>query len=91
MANRHNDALGIQKGACNPHGITRSLIEALDEARQDPTVNGTRGVCYDPAVRLIVHQLAYICGINEIERTPDTYGRLMRECEAAAKPQQAAE
>jgi hypothetical protein len=56
MAKRHADALMIQTGACNPSGIAHSIIEACREVRQE------RGdVCADPAVRLMVHQLAYIC------------------------------
>ncbi|MFM0007375.1 hypothetical protein PQR57_41295 [Paraburkholderia dipogonis] len=34
----------------------------------------------DPAVRLIVHQLAFLCGVFEVDNTLDVYGKLNDEC-----------
>ena len=85
MAQRHKDAIAIQQGACNPHGITRSLLRALDECRaENPDTDYS---CKDPAIRLIVHQLAFICGVPEIEHGGDplVYVRLHDECEVKAK------
>lgn len=64
MAKRHKDALGIQMGACNPSGIAHSLVAACSEIRAEPDHRGTDQITSDPAVRLMVHQLAFICGIN---------------------------
>jgi hypothetical protein len=36
----------------------------------------------DPAVRLIVHQLAFLCGVQEIEDSLTVYGELTKACEA---------
>jgi hypothetical protein len=47
----------------------------------------------DPAVRLIVHQLAHLCGVDEIDNTLDVYGKLNDECktkDAAIKAAKAA-
>jgi hypothetical protein len=78
---RHRDALAIQDGACNPSGIAHSIVEACREVRD-------RGgnVTADPAIRLMVHQLAYICGITTgmepLARAHD-YSECMRLCREA--------
>ena len=73
---RHNDAIGIQQGACNPSGIARSLVAACDECRANGVPAAT-----DAAVRLIAHQLAFLCDTHALDGT-DTYSALLRECEA---------
>jgi len=67
MAKRHRDALAIQRGACNPNGIVNSL--ALKKISAEPNFRGTRDLTGDPAVRLMVHQLAYITGIGDLTHT----------------------
>jgi hypothetical protein len=72
--NRHRDAVMIQQGACNPSGIALAVVEACREARDqglDP--------CTDSAVRLMVHQLGFICRVGEIDNL-ETYSSLMEEC-----------
>lgn len=71
---RFADALLIQNGASNPSGIARSLVAACQEC----LASGDRQTS-DPAIRLIVHQLAYLCGVDEINHG-DTYRKLMNEC-----------
>jgi hypothetical protein len=62
---RFRDALAIvDPGACNPSGIARSIVEACREIREHETV-GTKETCQDPAIRLMVYQLASICGVAE--------------------------
>jgi hypothetical protein len=76
---RHQNALAIQGGACNPSGIANAIVEACREARdagQDPTE--------DVAVRLMVHQLAYICRISEFENDFLNYSHALEACEKAA-------
>jgi hypothetical protein len=75
MSKRHDDALVIQMGACNPSGIARALVEACDEARGEHVEQ----VAMDPAVRLIVHQLAHLCHLHEVDDL-DIYQRLDIEC-----------
>ena len=58
MAKRHQDALYISAGACNPSGMANSLVSACKECINEGVQQQT-----DPAVRLIVSQIAYICGI----------------------------
>ena len=79
MRNRHTNAALIQQGACNIRGIARSLVEAADAA-------GEEGIqpAEDPAVRLIIHQLAFLANVDEINSTLDTYGALMKQCEEKA-------
>lgn len=70
MGKRHKDALAIQEGACNPSGIAAAIFEACREARAE---NATAHM--DAAVRLMVHQLAFICGITsgveDLAKAPD--------------------
>lgn len=80
MAKRHSDALAIQMGACNPSGIAHSVIEACREMREANA--GTAEICRDPAVRLMVHQLAFLCGVREIDDSLMLYADLTKACEA---------
>lgn len=56
MHNRFRDALDIQC-ACNPSGVARALVRALDSIPGD-----TAAKCNDPAVKLILFQLSYLVG-----------------------------
>jgi hypothetical protein len=60
---RFPDALVIvNPGACNPSGIAHSIIEACREIREyEP--NGS--TVNDPAMRLMVYQLASVCGVAD--------------------------
>lgn len=76
MSKRHRDATLIADGACNPSGIARSLVEACDECRAEGA-----DVRTDPAVYLIVSQLAYLCGVwDGVSDTPRSYGEALAEC-----------
>jgi hypothetical protein len=83
---RHKDALGIQQGARNVRAIARSLVAASDEAVREGI-----GAEQDAAVRMIVHQLARVCNVDEINygfdpaSLKDVYCLLMAECEERAK------
>jgi hypothetical protein len=89
---RYNDALFIADGACNPSGIAISIVDACREIRSKPNA-GTVALTGDPAIRLMVHQLAFICGIvsgaEEFYNTPD-YHECTVQCKAmvvtAARP-----
>lgn len=75
---RHRDALAIvEGGACNPSGVTRTLRHAC---RQIIAEGGSQYA--DPAVRLIVHQLAFL--VNAYHIDPTEYGRLLDACRAKA-------
>lgn len=76
---RFKNALAVQQGACNPHAIARTLVEALDEARKEG--KSTEIVCLDPAVRLICHQLAFLLRVGEIETGYGIYSALTQQCE----------
>lgn len=83
MKNRFWDAYMIQQGACNPSGIARSLVEACDAARAD--TQSTKGICSDPAVRMIAHQLAFLLNLCEYNSDLNAYGRDLRICEERSK------
>ena len=52
----------VDPGACNPSGIALSIAEACREIREHET-STTKALCQDPAIRLMVYQLASICGV----------------------------
>jgi hypothetical protein len=79
---RHLDAIAIQLGACNPSGIALSIVDACREIRAGNGFNGTDQITCDPAVRLMVHQLAFICKADDAH-IDEVYGALIEECEAA--------
>ena len=57
MSKRYSNALYIQEGAVNPRAVARRLAAAIDEVCGE---GGHPAASEDPAVRLIMHQLAYI-------------------------------
>jgi len=78
MSKRHQDALGIQQGACNPHAIARALVSALDECRAENVAPD-----HDVASALICHQLAYLLNVAGIDHG---YLDAIKACEALANP-----
>ena len=52
----------INPGACNPSGVALSIADACSEMREHEKVD-TKNICHDPAVRLMVHQLAHLFGV----------------------------
>lgn len=76
---RYSDAYMIQQGACNPRGVARALVKACDEAAED--TQSTDGVRGDPAVRLILHQLNFLCNVGEFDRDMDTWRAAYDLCE----------
>lgn len=81
MTQRHQDALLIAEGASNPIGIANAIVRACREITDQPG-KGTQDVRKDPAVRLMVHQLAYLVGVPTDESLSD-YESWLRDCEAA--------
>ena len=78
--NRFDNAIGIQQGACNPSGIAHSILEACAEIRALPNV-GTSAITSDSAIRLMVHQLAFICGVDELNNSLTAYSDAIKKCE----------
>lgn len=73
-------------GACNPSGIAHSIIQACAEMRENPETSDTDMLTSDPAIRLMVHQLAFICKVDEINHgNVMLYPELIVKCETEAK------
>lgn len=64
MSQRNKNAVTIQGGACNPIPIIRALSDGLAELRAEQTSLDTQAILDDPALRLIVHQLAYLMKVG---------------------------
>jgi hypothetical protein len=78
--NRHSDALFIQEGACNLSGVARSLVRAINQCQHQENM-GTQQIRDDAAIRLIVHQMSFLCNVGEIDAiSNDVYGKLLEEC-----------
>jgi hypothetical protein len=78
----------VNPGACNPSGIAHSIVEACREIREHEQ-SGTNALCRDPAIRLMVYQLASVCGVADyaIERyMTDEAACKERLAELALKP-----
>lgn len=80
MARRFRDATLIQQGACNPSGVANSIVRACREVHEEKGDTRT-----DPAIRLMVHQLAFICNVRQLDDELNEYSRLMTECEQKEK------
>jgi len=77
MATRHRDALLINGGASNPIAIANAIAAACREAADTPGCSYTN----DPAIRLMVHQLAHVVGVSEIIDLTE-YRAAIKACEA---------
>ena len=84
MTKRHSDALFIQEGACNPSGIALAIVAACKEMRAEPDHKGTDEITSDSAVRLMVHQLGFICGVwyldHSDEADPRSWAAAIHSC-----------
>jgi hypothetical protein len=60
---RFRDALAIvNPGACNPSGMAHSTVDACREIREpEPAASAAQ----DPAIRLMVYQLASVCSVAD--------------------------
>jgi hypothetical protein len=63
---RYADALMIDNGACNPSGIAHAIVEACRELMNEPGYAGTDQMRADPAIKLMVNQLAFLMGNGEM-------------------------
>jgi len=88
MTSRFGNAIAANQGACNPSGIAIAIVEACKEIRETPGHTGTKQITSDPAIRLMVHQLAYICGLDTRLECQD-YTTLVDACEAGAREESA--
>ena len=60
---RFRDALVIvSPGACNPSGVALSIVDGCREMREHDHAD-TNHVRQDPAIRLMVYQLAHLFGV----------------------------
>ena len=66
----YRDAYSISRGACNPIAVTNSLVGMMKFIMQD-TNNSMDAVRGNYAIRLVMHQLAYLCGVPTNETMND--------------------
>lgn len=71
-----------QDGACNPSPLIKALGDGIAEIRRENPGADTPAILNDPALRLIVHQLAHLFRIEEFnlveDRAVDAYAAAMR-------------
>lgn len=78
MMRRYQDALAIVQGACNPSGIAHALVNACQECIEDGHIEQAE----DPAIRLIVYQLAWLCRTSNIDDSIELFSSLENQCKA---------
>lgn len=75
---RNNSARMAQAGACNPIPLINALRTGIDEIQQEDPNWGTATFTSDPALRLIIHQLAYLFRVSELDDLTTTeYSRCL--------------
>lgn len=78
MANRCSDALAIQQGACNPVAVTKRLHDHVQDMFRSG-ISQTE-IRHDPALRLIVHQLAFLFRTSSLDGADGEYDRCIADC-----------
>lgn len=81
MAKRHRDAIAIQAGACNALAVANALCESIRAVREE---GGDWNATHDPAVQLILHQLAFLVTGRDMPMSLD-YSEACDTCERFAK------
>ena len=56
----------INPGACNPSGVALSIADACREMREHESAE-TKRLCQDPAIRLMLYQLAHLFGVAGVQ------------------------
>jgi len=77
--NRYQDAIDIwEHGACNPRGVARALVGAIDDAGQDARD--------DPAVQMILDHLCFLCGLPQpsLDMEPEAWELIRKRVAAGA-------
>lgn len=75
MTNRFKLALQSQS-ACNVSGLAHSVVEMCREVRAEGGA-----IEDDPAIALVVYQMAYLCKVDDIHMTAERYAELTIACE----------
>lgn len=87
MSKRHDDALFIQDGACNPLAIANTMLAAMHEVRAEG--GGSEAMARDPAVRLMLHQLCHLARLHTVDWNTNTecfdYTRETDACQTLAQ------
>ena len=81
MSKRFKNADAIWNGgACNPRGVARTLVEAIDEAVIE---GGGSAAAADPAVQLILDRVCFLCGLPQpsLDMPPEQWVMIMDEVE----------
>lgn len=79
--NFYRDALHIQGGACNPRAIVNTIKDFMTGPLSERDTDSLRA---NPGLRLMVHQLAHLMGVHELESRPLVYTEVTQACETLA-------
>lgn len=75
--NFYSDAMFIQGGACNPRAIVNTIKDFMAGPLKDLDTDTLRS---DPGLRLMVHQLAYLMNVYEMDSRPLIYSEVSEAC-----------
>jgi hypothetical protein len=74
MRNRFDDAVHISGGACNPVAVAGTIHKhSLEMLRSGSGMDTIRN---DPAMRLMVYQLAYLFNVSEFDNSFTSYANV---------------
>ena len=74
MRNRFDDAYFINNGACNPVAVSGTIHKHCLEMLRSGS--GMDSIRCDPAMRLMVHQLAYLFNVGEFDSSFTAYSNV---------------
>jgi hypothetical protein len=87
--NPYKNAIGINEGACNPLGITKSLARDVQDLADDARLHGgisTEKLAQHPVMVIYLTQLVHLCqGVIIPDDRPGTdYSHAIAECRRLA-------
>lgn len=78
--NRFKEALFIDAGAGNLTAITSTLLRMCKEVMKETQC--TERVWKDPAIRLVVHQMAHLTNVHDVISSISKYTEVVDKCQA---------
>lgn len=79
---RFSDAIYISDGACNPVAIAHTINHHMSIMHQNGS--SSTEIREDPALRLMVHQLAFLMNVQQLDSEVCAWSVLRHKCETEA-------
>lgn len=76
---RFSDAIYISDGACNPVAVAHTINHHMSIMHQNGS--SSTEIREDPALRLMVHQLAFLMNVQQLDSEVCAWSHLRHKCE----------